>query len=101
MLYLTRYLYEQLKLIPNIEFSKGIDKRSCILGYGIITFKLEGIASSELGEILSDYGIYVRTGDFCKSNKSDDSIRVSLHVYNNKEDIDKLIKIIKYILSEQ
>ncbi len=101
MLYLTRYLYEQLKLIPNIEFSKGIDKRSCILGYGIITFKIEGIASSELGEILSDYGIYVRTGDFCKSNKSDDSIRVSLHVYNNKEDIDKLIKIIKYILSEQ
>lgn len=101
MLYLTRYLYEQLKSIPNIEFSKGIDKRSCILGYGIITFKIEGIASSELGEILSDYGIYVRTGDFCKSNKSDDSIRVSLHVYNNKEDIDKLIKIIKYILSEQ
>ena len=100
MLYLTRYLYEQLKLIPNIEFSKGIDKRSCILGYGIITFKIEGIASSELGEILSDYGIYVRTGDFCKSGQSDDAIRVSLHVYNNKEDIDKLIKIIKYILSE-
>ena len=100
MLYLTRYLYEQLKLIPNIEFSKGIDKRSCILGYGIITFKIEGIDSSELGEILSDYGIYVRTGDFCKSGKSDDSIRVSLHVYNNKEDIDKLINIIKYILSE-
>ena len=61
MLYLTRYLYEQLKLIPNIEFSKGIDKRSCIIGYGIITFKIEGIGSSELGEILSDYGIYVRT----------------------------------------
>lgn len=100
MLYLTRYLYEQLKLIPNIEFSKGIDKRSCIIGYGIITFKIEGIGSSELGEILSDYGIYVRTGDFCKSGKSDDSIRVSLHVYNNKEDIDKLINIIKYILSE-
>ena len=101
MLYLTRYLYEQLKSIPNIEFSKGIDKRSCILGYGIITFKIEGIDSSELGEILSDYGIYVRTGNFCKSGKSDDSIRVSLHVYNNKEDIDKLINIIKYILSEQ
>ena len=100
ILYLTRYLYEQLKSIPNIEFSKGIDKYSCVVGYGIVTFKIEGIDSSELGEILSDYGIYVRTGDFCKSGKSDDSIRASLHVYNNKEDIDKLINIIRYILSD-
>ena len=101
ILYLTRYLYEKLKEVPNIEFSKGIDKCSCKIGFGIITFKINKINSSELGEILNDYGIYVRTGDFCKTTKLEDSIRISLHIYNNNEDVDKLIKVLKYITSEQ
>lgn len=100
ILYLTRYLYDELKKIPKIEFEKGIDKCSCILGFGIITFRIQGISSSEIGEVLNDYGIYVRTGDFCKSTQDEDAIRVSLHIYNNKTDIDKLIRVLMYILSE-
>jgi len=101
MLFLTRYLYDELSKIPDIEFLKGIDKCSCNLGFGIISFKINGLDSSEVGEVLSDYGIYVRTGDFCKTIPDDNSIRVSLHIYNTKEDIDKLIKVLKYILSEK
>ena len=100
ILYLTRYLYDSLKNIPNIEFEKGIDRCSCKLGFGILTFKVNGIQSSEIGEVLSDYGIYVRTGDFCKSTNNEDWIRISLHIYNSKQDIDKLIKVLMYILSE-
>lgn len=100
ILYLTRYLYDKLNEIPNIEFLKGIDKCSCNLGFGIIAFKINGFKSSEIGEVLSDYGIYVRTGDFCKSVPDEDSIRVSLHIYNTEEDIDKLIKVLKYIVNE-
>ncbi len=41
------------------------------------------------GEISSDYGICVRTGDFVKVVKSEDAIR-GVYTYNNKDDIDKL-----------
>lgn len=100
ILELTRYCYEKLKAITKIEFIKGIDKCSCKLGYGIISFRIESLNSNEIGEILSDYGIYVRTGRLCNYNEKEDYIRVSLHIYNNKSDIDKLVKILWEILKE-
>lgn len=98
--YLTRNLYTKLKSIPQIEFSKGIDKCSCPLGFGIISFGINGIQSSDVGEVLNDYNIFVRTGDFCRTTKGEDFIRTSLHIYNTTSDIDKFLKVIKYIVSE-
>ncbi len=98
--YLTRYLYTKLKSIPQIEFSKGIDKCSCPLGFGIISFGINGIQSSDVGEVLNDYNIFVRTGDFCRTTNGEDFIRTSFHIYNTISDIDKFVKVIKYIVSE-
>ena len=95
---LTRYLYDKLQLVPNLEFNKGIAKCKCALGYGIISFKINGITSNELGEILRDYNIFVRTGDFCNMSNHDDYIRVSLYYYNTKEEIDKFIKVLTYLV---
>ncbi|MFA6860158.1 MAG: aminotransferase class V-fold PLP-dependent enzyme [Clostridia bacterium] len=95
---ITRYLFDKLNLIKNIEFNKGVAMCKCALGYGIISFKINGISSSELGEILRDYNVVVRTGNFCNTSEKDDFVRVSLHVYNTKEDIDKFVKILNHIL---
>ena len=98
--YLTRELYTKLKAIPQIEFSKGIDKCSCPLGFGIVSFGISGISSCDVGEVLNDYGIFVRTGDFCRTTRNEDFVRVSLHIYNTIADVDKFVKAIKYIVDE-
>lgn len=95
---LTRYLYENLKTIEEIIFNKGIDKCKCNLGYGILSFRINNMNSSEVGEVLRDYNIFIRTGDFCNTSNRDDFLRVSLYIYNTKEDIDRLIKVLKYII---
>ena len=97
---LTRYLYIKLKDIKEIEFDKGIDKCSCQLGYGIISFRVEGISSGELGDILSDNKIYVRTGRHCSTVSNDETIRVSLQIYNTTKEIDIFVDIIKQIIAE-
>ncbi len=97
---LTRYLYNELVQIKQIEFNKGIAKCKCALGYGIISFKIQGILPTDVIEVLNEYNIIVRGGNFCNTSNTDDFIRVSLHIYNHKEDIDKLVKVLKYIVEE-
>ena len=48
------------------------------------------ISSEEINEILNYYKIYVRSNNFCQEGQ-DQYIRISLHIYNTKKDIDKLI----------
>ena len=93
---LTRYLYDKLKTLDGIIFNKGIDRCFCAVGYGIISFKMKNIPTADLVEILNDYDVVVRGGNFC-NDSNDDYIRVSLHIYNDKGDIDKLIKILDYV----
>ncbi|MBP3840521.1 MAG: aminotransferase class V-fold PLP-dependent enzyme [Bacilli bacterium] len=95
---LTRYLYDQLLNIEKINFNKGISTCKCLLGYGIISFRLNEITSDELNDILNDYKIYVRGSNFCQVGQ-DNYIRVSLNIYNTKSDVDKLIKVIKHIVN--
>jgi cysteine desulfurase/selenocysteine lyase len=74
---------------------------SCADGAGILSFKVDSLSASEVGFILGENGILVRTGDHCISSRDefDDTVRVSMHVYNTKEDIDKLIKVLRKITS--
>lgn len=97
---LTRYLYEELLKIKEVDFNKGIDKCKCAIGYGILSFKIKAISTSDISEIMDEYGVIIREGNFCNASNNDNYIRVSLHVYNTKEDIDKFIKVIKYIIKE-
>lgn len=98
--FLTRYMYDNLKTCDRIIFNKGIDKCMCDLGYGIISFKINNCDSMEVGEVLKDYNIFVRTGDFCNTSEHESYIRVSLYIYNTKEEIDMFIKVIKYLIKE-
>lgn len=96
---LTRYLYDRLLEIDGIEFNKGIANCKCALGYGVISFKHSRVSSEEINEILNYYRIYVRSNNFCQESQ-DQYIRVSLHLYNDKTDIDKLIKVIKSVVEQ-
>jgi len=99
MLDLSQYLLAQLKKLEKVEFLPGIAFSKCALGYGIVSFNISGISSNEVGFILNENNIYVRTGSHCTGdgNKINDSVRVSMHVYNTKEEIDKLLSIVKTI----
>ena len=96
--HLTRYLYDQLLTLNGIEFNKGIDTTKQNIGYGIISFKHKTISSEEINELLNYYKIYVRSNNFCQEGQND-YIRISLHIYNNKKDIDKLIKVLNSIIN--
>lgn len=98
---LTQYLLKELRDFKKIVFVYGPNFWSCADGAGILSFKVEGLSASEVGFILAENGILVRTGDHCISSRDefDDTVRVSMHVYNTTEDIDKLIKILKKVTS--
>ena len=97
---LTRYLYDKLKEIKKIRFNKGINNCKCAIGYGIISFNIDGIDSSEVSQILEEYNILVRVGDFCNTSNHENYIRVSLYIYNTTEEIDKFIKVIQYLIEQ-
>lgn len=94
---LTHKLYDQLKNLPGLEFSPGFGRCGCPIGFGIIAFRLEEIATSDLAFVLDSENILVRTGDHCMSRaqKGDDYLRVSLHVYNTEAEIEQFIAVLK------
>lgn len=94
---LTNYLYTSLKNINNIEFLSGFAYDQSKEGYGIISFRIRGKTSSEIGEYLSENSILVRTGTHCTADTSniEDSLRISLQIYNIKEDINQLVFVLK------
>lgn len=95
---LTRYLYSSLNDMPLIRLKKEISYCACELLHGMITFEIEGINSSEMGDVLEDYNIYVRTGDFCNTSINENFIRVSMYIYNTKEEVDRFIEVLKFLL---
>lgn len=98
---LTQYLLKELRQLKKIEFTPGPNFWSGSDGVGILSFKIDGLSASEVGFILAENGILVRTGDHCLSSQDEfgDTVRVSLHVYNTTEDIDRLVKTLKNITS--
>ena len=95
----TFYLSEKLKTIPGVSVYSGKNP------VGIVSFKIEGISSTEVSEILSTkYDIAVRGGYHCaplvhKMLKTDDDglVRASLCLHNTKREMNALITAVKEI----
>jgi cysteine desulfurase/selenocysteine lyase len=92
-------LYDGLKNFPGIEFSPGFGHCGChnVTGYGILSFRFAQLATSDLAFLLDSENFMVRTGDHCVTSQTegDDFIRVSLHVYNTEEEIDKFVTLLQ------
>ena len=64
---------------------------------GVLSFVLEGVHPHDVGTILDQQGVAVRTGQHCAQPVMDRfgipaTIRASLAIYNTREDIDALVR---------
>jgi len=95
---LTKYALSKMKDLKHITiYNYNPD-------LGIIAFNLEGIHPDDVATILDSDNVYVRAGHHCaqlvaKKLKIIASLRVSFFLYNDKEDIDKLIEALKKAIS--
>lgn len=91
---LKKYALEKLSKIPNIIiYNKELEN-------GIITFNIEGVFSQDTAVYLNHYHICVRAGNHCAKILKEDlevrnTCRISFYLYNTKEEIDKLVKVLE------
>ena len=91
---LKEYLVSKLKEIKEITiYNENSDS-------GIITINYEGIFPQDLSIYLDKHNICTRAGSHCAKIltgelKIKNTCRISLYFYNNKEEIDKLVKVLK------
>jgi cysteine desulfurase/selenocysteine lyase len=67
---------------------------------GLVTFNLDGIHPHDVATVLDTEGIAVRAGHHCcqplmKWLEVPATIRASFHIYNDEEDVDRLVKGLK------
>ncbi|GID29795.1 aminotransferase class V-fold PLP-dependent enzyme [Paractinoplanes brasiliensis] len=83
--------YEVLGCQDSLPAASAVQQR-----HGIITFRHHRIGSNDLGFVLADAGFLVRADDHCQGERGErtTSVRVSLHVYNTAEEIDRLLSLL-------
>ena len=90
---LRKYLVDKLSIIKHID----------IINYesdtGIVSFNVEDIFSQDVAVYLDKYNICIRAGSHCAKNLKDETgvkntCRISLYLYNTKEEIDKLVELL-------
>lgn len=92
---LKDYAHEKLNEIPGIKIMANGAKR-----VPVFSFVIDGIHSQDLGMILDQSAIAVRTGHHCTQPLLDhfaieSTTRASLSFYNTKEEIDRLVDALK------
>lgn len=91
---LREYLIKRLREIPNIIIYNENIKSSNV------AFNLKDVFSQDTAVYLNHYKICVRAGNHCAKILKDEidvknTCRISLYFYNTKEEIDKLIDVLK------
>ncbi|MDP3940817.1 MAG: SufS family cysteine desulfurase [bacterium] len=96
---LIGYTLEQLRKISGLTTygPKNINEHS-----GVISFNLDGVHPHDVAQILGQSNICVRAGHHCamplhKKLGVPATVRVSLNIYNDDEDIDALIRGLKEV----
>jgi cysteine desulfurase / selenocysteine lyase len=92
---LLHYATEQLKMIDGIRFIGEADKKT-----SVISFLVDGAHPFDVGTILDQLGIAVRTGHHCTQPLMDfyqipGTVRASFSFYNTKEEVDTLVEGLK------
>ncbi|TYR34783.1 cysteine desulfurase [Sphingobacterium phlebotomi] len=96
---LLAYATSRLSEIEGIRFIGTAEQKS-----SVISFVVDGVHPYDIGVILDKLGIAVRTGHHCAQPVMDafdipGTVRVSLAMYNTKEEVDALIEGLKRALN--
>jgi len=91
---LTEYCEKQLKDVWCTVYSAGCKKA------GVISFNMGTVHPFDVGTLLDQQGVAVRTGHHCAEPLIDEmgvpgTVRVSFGLYNDKEDVDRFIEALK------
>ena len=91
---LKKYFLDKVKDIDNITIYNS-DTES-----GIVAFNINDVFSQDTAIYLNHYKICVRAGNHCAKILKEDldvknTCRISFYIYNTKEEIDKLIEVLK------
>ncbi len=91
---LRKYFLEKAKDISNITIYNENSEA------GIITFNINKIFSEDASKYLNHYHICIRAGNHCSKMVKEEievknTCRISFYLYNTKEEIDKLIEVLK------
>jgi cysteine desulfurase/selenocysteine lyase len=99
---LTAFLIDRLREVAHLTLLPGVAWGQCPAGYGIVSFRLDGVRSDDLGFALSAHGFYLRAGRHCLPAGSgyEDSVRVSVHVYNSGEELSRLAGVLSGLVEE-
>lgn len=89
---LLDYVTSRLSEIEGIRFIGTAEHKS-----SVISFVVDGVHPYDIGVILDKLGVAVRTGHHCAQPVMDEfgipgTVRVSLAIYNTKEEVDVLIE---------
>ena len=98
---LTKHARKKLSSLPNLElyYPDNIQNHS-----SVISFNVKNIHSHDTAQILADENIAVRAGHHCAQILTRDilnqnsTVRMSLGIYNDFDDIEKLISGIRKVL---
>lgn len=91
---LKKYLVSELEKIPNIILYNKNSKS------GILAFNIDGVFPQDTSIYLNSYNIAIRAGNHCAKELKEElniknTCRISLHLYNTKEEVDVLIDALK------
>ncbi len=91
---LKEYLLLRLKEIPNVIVYNPKSTG------GIVAFNLDKVFSQDTAVFLNQFSICVRAGNHCAKILKDElkiknTCRISFYLYNTKEEIDRLIDVLK------
>lgn len=92
---LLKYATEEISKIEGIKIIGTAKNKN-----SVISFVVEGAHPHDIGMILDEQGVAIRTGHHCtqplmKRYNLPATARASFSLYNNKEDIDRLITALK------
>jgi cysteine desulfurase/selenocysteine lyase len=98
---LTQQLLTGLSKISGVNVVGPLDMKD---RGGVISFTVDGVHPHDVGQVLDQYGIAVRTGHHCawplmKKLNLVGTTRASFHLYNDSDDINALLEAIKKVKS--
>jgi cysteine desulfurase/selenocysteine lyase len=96
---LTKKLIDGLKEISSVNMSGPLEMQD---RGGVVSFTIDGVHPHDVGQVLDQYGIAVRTGHHCawplmKKLNLVGTTRASFHIYNDEQDVIDLINAIKKV----